>query len=288
MHSLDYRVAGAQSHLTLNGLPGHVALLARMVALVGGANYALPHGYPAEPVRVVVAVLALVGVVTPVIAAVRLARRRDETRVVAFACFWAASAVLLASAFVLTQNAASLGAGSYNYLLTLPAAAGVGVALLCPDSRRARVLAATAVALVGAVNLVEIADNRADTPRALIGTYERPLVHLLEQQHVTHGYAGYWDAQNLTWQSGMRVFAAPVATCGNDKSGLCAVHIFAIASWFEPKPGPSFLIVDPANGYVTAPPAITKSAAASFRFGGLRVYLFRYDIARRIHASVSL
>jgi hypothetical protein len=146
-------------------------------------------------------------------------------------------------------------------------------------------LVAAAVVLVGVTNLVGVAQGRADTPRGLIGTHARQLTHLLAEKHVTHGYAGYWDAQNLTWQSGMRLFVAPVTRCGSSTKPLCSVRIFVIESWYRERPGPSFLVVDPTNGFVTTPPPIVRHASASYRFGALRVYIFPYDIARHIQTS---
>jgi len=285
MHSLGYHELGAGQYFSaIHDLPGHLLLLGRMVALLGGANYALPGPYPVEPVRILVALFVVLGVVAPLVAALRYLSRRTEPLRRAYACYWAAAAAILGIAFVVTSNAASLGAGSFNYLLTLAPAAGAGVALISFESSRARLLAAAAVVFVGATNLIGVVQGRAETPPGLIGTYERPLVRLLAEKHVTHGYAGYWDAQNLTWQSGMRVFVAPVTRCDLPTKPLCEVRIFVVQSWYEEQPGPSFLIVDPTNGFVTTPPPIVRRASASYRFGQLRVYIFPYDLARNIHA----
>lgn len=283
MHALGYHELGAgQRFSSLHELPGNVLLLGRMVALLGGANYALPGPYPVEPLRILIALLVVLGVVAPLVAALKYVAQRAERLPQAYACYWAVSATILGIAFVGTSNAASLGAGSFNYLLTLAPAAGAGVGLLAFSSARARLLAAAAVAVVGVTNLTGVAQGRADTPRGLIGTHERPLVRLLVEKHVTHGYAGYWDAQNLSWQSGMKVFAAPVTRCDLPKKPLCRVRIFVIDSWYEEQPGPSFLIVDPTNGFVTTPPPLVRHASSSYRFGGLRVYIFPYDLARKI------
>jgi hypothetical protein len=286
MHSLGYHEIGAgQGFSAIHDLPGHVRLLGRMVALLGGANYALPGPYPVEPLRILVALLVLLAVVAPLIAAAKYVSRRSDPLARAYACYWATAAAILGAAFVGTSNAASLGAGSFNYLLTLAPAAGAGVALLTFSSARTRLLAAAGVAVVGVTNLTGVIQGRAGTPLGMIGKYERPLVQLLVEKQVTHGYAGYWDAQNLTWQSGMRVFVAPVTRCGLPNKPLCQVPIFTIASWYAEQPGPSFLIVDPTNGFVTTPPPVVREATASYRFGQLRVYLFPYDLARHIGPS---
>jgi len=140
-------------------------------------------------------------------------------------------------------------------------------------------VAGLAVAFVAAVNAFGIAQGHADTPKNAIGTYAPRLVRLLQAKGVTRGYAGYWDAQNLTWQSRMKLLVAPVEPCGDT---LCAFNFSVIRSWYEPHGGRSFLIVDPTTSFVTRPPPVTRNATASYRFGPLRLYLFDYDLARQI------
>jgi hypothetical protein len=281
MHSLGYHVAGAGSHLAPgHDLPGHALLFGRMIALLGGANYALPGGYPREPIRAILACLVLFAAVAPVLAAVLSFLRRRGPLLRAYACYWAAVPVILGISFVVTTNAGELGAGSMNYLLTIAPAAGAGIALLGFGSARARLLVAVGIAIVGVTNVVGVTQGRADTQVGEIGTFERPLVQQLVDKHVTHGYAGYYDAQNLTWQSGMRVFAASVKTCAASNKPLCPYRTSVIASWYREQPGPSFLIVDPENAFLTAPPTFVKDASARYRFGDLTVYVFPYDVAR--------
>jgi hypothetical protein len=287
MHSLGYREIGAGRDLaSLGDLPGHVLLLGRMVALLGGANYALPGPYPVEPLRVLVALLVLLGVATPLLAAAKYARRRTEPLRLAYACYWAAVVMLLGVAFVVTTNAASLGAGSFNYLLTFAPAAGAGVGLLTLSHARAGLLVAAGAAVVGATNIAGVLQGRAETSPGLIGTYEKPLVEMLTEKGVTRGYAGYWDAQNLTWQSGTKLFVAPVTRCEVPGRPLCQLRFFVIDSWYDERPGPSFLIVDPTTPFLPTAPPLVRRASASYRFGRLRVYVFPYDLARNMGISM--
>jgi hypothetical protein len=280
MRQLGYHVIGLElTHTHLSGLAGNIRHLARMVALLGGANYALPGGYPPEPLRVVLALLAVTGVAVAVLGAVKQLLGRAEPLRRAYACYWGASVVLLSLSFVLTTNAVALGAGSANYLLTFAPAAGAGVALLASTSQRARLAAALAVALVCVTNLIGIVQGHADTPKGAIGTYKSQIVETLERGGVQRGYAGYWDAQNLSWQSDMRVLVAPVQPCGD---ALCRFDFSTIASWYQPHAGPSFLIVDPTTGVVAEAPPFAQSAKTRYRFGPLTVYVFRKDIGRYI------
>jgi hypothetical protein len=55
-----------------------------------------------------------------------------------------------------------------------------------------------------------------------------------------------------------------------------------IESWYDPSPGPSFVLVDPETGYVPRAPRIAKEASGTFRLGPLTLYLFEDDVARRL------
>jgi hypothetical protein len=281
MRALDFHVIGLDVHLAaLRDLPGNVRHLARMTALLGGANYAFPPPYPRDPVRALVALLALAGAATPVIVAVRLRHATPALR--AYAFFWAAAVAVLCLVFVVTPNAAALGPKSANYLLTLAPAAGVGVALLAARSRAAQLAVALAVAFVGAVNVASVTDGHASgTPP--VGVYQSEIRAVLAQRGATRGYAGYWDAQNLSWQSGMKLLVAPVVNCGEQ---LCPYNFFTVRSWYARRGGPTFLLVDPTNAVVQAP-AWTSTAAETHRFGPLTLYVFDEDIASHIRGSPS-
>jgi hypothetical protein len=282
MHALDFHVTGLSVALDrLQDLPENVVHLGRMLALLGGANYALPGPYPHEPLRAAVALLAVAAVVAPLVAAVKLHRADATLRTYAF--YWAAVVTLLCLVFVVTPNATDLGPKSVNYLLALAPAAGAGIALLAA-SRRAQLVVALGVGTVAAVNVAGVVGGRAEiTGGVALQMQARPLVELLEREGVTRGYAGYWDAQNLSWQTDMRVLVAPVVNCGER---LCPYNFFTIRSWYEPKGGPTFLLIDPTIPVIHAPPFVSR-ASASHRFGPLTVYLFEYDIARHIRVVTS-
>jgi hypothetical protein len=279
MHALDFHTVPLDVGLSsLRDLPPNIEHLGRMVALLGGANYAIPGPYPREPLRVILALLVFAAVAAPIVAAVGLTIRRAEPTTWAYAWYWAAVSALLSVVFVVTPNAADLGPKSSNYLLALAPAAGVGVALLASSSPARQVAVGLAIGAIAAINISSIRDGRAEVTGLPIQAYERPLRQLLEHEGVTRGYAGYWDAQNLSWQSGMRLLVAPVANCG-DK--LCPTRIFTIRSWYEQQGGPSFLLVDPTVNVIHAPPFAAR-ARATHRFGPMTLYIFDYDIARHI------
>ena len=283
MASLGYEAVLREQQLAaVHALPANAVHFARIVALLGGADYAFPPGYPVDPLRPLIALLALLGVVTPVALGLRFLVVRTDPLLRAYVVYWGSAVVLLGAVIVGTPNAVDLGAMSVHYTFTLALAAGAGVAVLAARSRRAQLVVALLVASVGVSNIVGLAEGRADTSAGWIETYQRPLTALLVRKGVTRGYAGYWNAQDLSWNSGMRLMVAPV---WERRVGLCRYRWNTIDSWFDERPGPTFLIVDPTTPFVTAPPSFARTASERHRFGPLRVYLFDYDIARNFPRS---
>ena len=94
------------------------------------------------------------------------------------------------------------------------------------------------------------------------------------------GYAGYWDAQNLSWQTRMHLQVAPVTRCTTTQ--LCPYDFFTIRSWYVPHRGPSFLLLDDTYNVIAGAPPFVRNATGSYRFGPLTLYVFDYDIARHV------
>lgn len=278
-HVVDGGVAGLDR---LQDLPANTLHLGRMIALLGGANYALPGPYPQEPLRALVALLAFTAVVTPIVVAFK--SRHADPLLRAYACYWAVAVALLCFIFVLTPNATDLGPKSVNYLLTLLPAAAVGIALIAARSPRAQVVVALGVAAIAAVNIFGVTGGRAEvTGVAALRTYHEPVVRFLERRGVTRGFAGYWNAQNLSWQTGMKLLVAPIHNCGTQ---LCPYNVFTIRSWYEPQGGRTFLLLDPTAHAIHAPPFVSQ-AVETDRFGPLTLYVFDYDIARHVRLAPS-
>jgi hypothetical protein len=278
MHSLGFEVNLLERELApLTDLGANTVHLGRIAALVGGANYMFPPGYPSDPLRPLVAVLVLCAIACTITVAVRFLIRRTDPVVRSYATYWASAVVLLGASIAATSNAVDLGWLSVNYGLTFALAAGAGVSLLVARSRPGQVVVALGVTIVGVSNLIGLAQGRAETGGGAIETYQRPLTALLVERGVTRGYAGYWDAQNLAWQSGMRLTVAPVWHRGDR---LCPYRFFTIDSWFRERPGPTFLIANPDRGFVSSPPRVARDPREVHRFGPLTVYIFDYDLAR--------
>jgi hypothetical protein len=282
MRALDFHTIPVDAGLeSVRDFPSNVEHLGRMIALFGGANYAILGPYPREPLRALLASLVFAAVAAPVVAAVWLTIRRTDPVTRAYAWFWGAVTALLCVIFVVTPNAADLGPKSSNYLLSLAPAAGVGVALLATSSQLRQVIVGLGVATIAVMNISSMADGRAEVSGLVVQQYEQPLRAVLERAGVTRGYAGYWGAQNLSWESDMKLQVAPVSNCGDE---LCPNNIFTIRSWYERHGGPTFLLIDPTVNFIHAPPFAAR-AKASRRFGPMTLYLFDYDIARHVRLA---
>lgn len=276
MHALDFHVEGLNTTLaSLRDLPHNVVHLGRESALLGGANYALVGPYPREPVRTLIALLTFAAIAAPLVLAFRARGGTILTR--AYSLYWAAATLLLALSFVATPNAAALGPKSVNYVLTFVPAAAVGITLLV-RSAHAQAAVAACVALVAVVNIAYIHDGRAEVTGAVaLPQHVDEVVRTLDRAGARRGYAGYWDAQNLSWQTDMHLLVAPVRNCGDT---LCPNNFFTISSWYEPRGGPTFLLVDTTLPLIDAP-GYAKSAAETHRFGPLTLYVFDDDVASR-------
>jgi len=279
MASLGYHVirVGLQLAGIADLVPNSMSL-GRSIALLFGANFSFPPAYPSDPLRYVIMLLAFAGLGAILLTAARLSLRSQDPRVRAYACYWATSAVLISVAYW-ASNIGSGGPG-VKYMLTLAPAAGVGVALVTAGSSRGRIAASLAIAVVGVVNISSIAHGRAETDSGP-NRYGPQLIRLLEHRGLTRGYASYWNAQSLTWKSGMQLLVAPVSTCGPSEA-LCRMSYFTIDSWYEERPGRSFLI---ANG-LSKPPAEYGRPSEVLRTGsGITIYVYPYDLARHIRAD---
>jgi hypothetical protein len=256
----------------------------KSIALLYGANFVSRPTYPSDPLRYAMALFAFAALAATLLAAARLSIRRSEPMTWAYACFWATAAVLISIAYWTSSLGSGGGfAGGLNYMLTLAPAAGVGIVLVARGSSKGRIAASLAIGAVGAVNMSGVAHGRAEL-RFPAGVYGPQIIELLEREDLTRGYASFWDAQSLTWKSGMRVLIAPVKSCDARGSGaLCRVSFFTIDSWYEERPGRSFLIVNPLQGFRTKPPAEYGRPSEVKHLGSdVTVYVYPYDLARHI------
>ncbi|HEY2218227.1 MAG TPA: hypothetical protein VGH35_02705 [Gaiellaceae bacterium] len=195
--------------------------------------------------------------------------------------FWFAAIVLTSVAFVLS-SIVTLSLGRYIV------AVGYGVIVLAAVSLAGRSYAARAVGIAAACILVagsvvalakrDLTSNPGHYPRnadaRLIGTFA-------QGEGLKYGYAAYWDAAPVTWESKLGVEVYPVITCPAP-SGLCTYPWHEISSWYKPRPSTrSFLIADPRYGPPTTDFDLGKPDEV-VTLGDYKLYVYPFDIASRL------
>lgn len=196
----------------------------------------------------------------------------------AFVVAWGTSALLVSAAFVLSST--PVGLDTDRYLVGVPMAAAALVPLLA--RRRETIALVVAAASVYCVSgVISIARGEASQPSGVTEREVNEFVRLAREEHVGHGYTGYWDASPITWKSRFRVLAYPAELCA---AGICRFSLGTESSWYQPHGSKrSFLITDTTQPYMQAAPASLGPPAASFRVGSNYSFLvYDYDIAGKI------
>jgi len=212
----------------------------------------------------------------------------------AFFAFWCSSAILLAVAFVFSDAPADIHADRYLVGLLYAAAAAVpAAAALMPAgaARRGRVaaavLAGTCVFALGAtVSLARGVSNEGTEFHTPISAGAAgQIARIAAREHLSVGYAGYWDAAPVTWTTGFRVQVYPVAVCDQD-AHLCRFDLHFISSWYSPRPRTgSFLLTDERSSQsVIVPTPDLGPPTAVYRIGSIKMYAYPYDLAARIQS----
>jgi hypothetical protein len=215
-------------------------------------------------------------------------RRRDPQEPVqnarlAWCVFWASSLVLLSAAFIFSGIPEDLG--SSRYLVGVLYAAAALVPLLGSRGPLIRVVVTVGATLYAFTGWLALAQHRIGPPLSPTDQLAGAIANIASQEHLSVGYAGYWDAAPITWATHLRVKVFPVDDCDGNQH-LCAVELHLITSWYSPRPGAkTFLLSDPA--YPSIPSAPTPDLGkpiAVHQIGSVTMYVYSYDIAARLFA----
>jgi hypothetical protein len=199
----------------------------------------------------------------------------------AYVSFWFLALILPSCAFVLSSFA-QVGLGRYlvGSAYGLVALAAVGLAGRGFAVRAAGLVAGCVVVAGSVVSLAahDITANPGHYPRKdaarLISTFA-------QGEGLKVGYAAYWVAAPLTWESNMQIDVYPVVPCPAP-AGLCTYPWHEISSWYTPRPKTrTFLVTDPRYGPT---PSDFKLGDASevVSLGEYEVYVYGFDIASRL------
>ncbi|HUA70428.1 MAG TPA: hypothetical protein VMA96_05090 [Solirubrobacteraceae bacterium] len=220
-----------------------------------------------------------------------ISSRTDRARH-AFFAFWCSSAILLSVAFVFSDAPVDIHADRYLVGVLYAAAAVVpAAAALAPagSARRGRaaavVLAGTCVFALGAIVSMArgVSSEGTEFHTPVSAAVADQVAQIAKREHLTVGYAGYWDAAPVTWATGFRVHVYPVAVC-DQNAHLCRFDLHFISSWYSPRPGTgSFLLTDDRSSQsVTVPTPDLGRPTAVYRIGPIKMYTYPYDLAARI------
>jgi len=209
--------------------------------------------------------------------------RSGRPELAAHAAYWALAEILLAAAFVLSALPSEFGPPAARYLVPFfyAAVATTPVWASGPSRRQAAVgAAAAAFCLASAFQLAQT-DFGGDAGR-------EQLIDSLRQRGLTRGYASYWTAAPVAWNTGLGLRVAPVTEdparpdeqCGEP---ICPFAYNSLSAWYRPQPGMrTFVVTHPNVDYMRRPPPASLGPPLEvFQAGGYTVYVFADDVAAR-------
>jgi hypothetical protein len=251
-----------------------------IIALGGGSFFGQPAGFTSVlELACALLSLAVVVVIAPRIAWREVSSARDSSRV-AWCAFWGLSLVFLSLAFLVSSIPVEIYDDRYLVGLVYAAAALLPLCAGSSAVRRVAIVAGTSVfAFTGFVGLVEghATENTAHWPG---GYLDGQVAKVARREHLSIGYAGYWDAATITWGTHLAVTVFPLQACG--VAQYCAFYEHNISSWYTPRPGiRTFLLADSLAALATPYVPSLGTPVAVHQIGQLTMYVFPYDIASR-------
>jgi hypothetical protein len=209
-----------------------------------------------------------------------------EAAAAIYTAFWGAVLIGVCAIFILSS--APVDKSSARYL----ANAYIAVAVLIPlvaykIARTPRVLMACGVGIFTALSLYGTV-HEPDTANTSMLPVAPPVAGQIEQFVLSHGaqygFARYWDAEALTWETQLRIQAYPAYNCDPPSLVICPFILNIISSWYEPQPHTrSFLVVDATGPDPLAADPASGHPIATANFGGVSVYVYNHDIAATMH-----
>jgi hypothetical protein len=199
----------------------------------------------------------------------------------AYVSYWAISLLIQSAMFVFSS--APVDTGSSRYVLAGYVAIAALIPLLSMRGLGWR-LAVTAGVCVFAFSSIYQLARQPFTPG---NTFPTPgqsnlLLRFAQDNNVQYGYAGYWDAADLTWLTHFKLKLYPVVSgCG--PAGLCPQPNVQIDTWYRPRPGSrSMLVADSSQPGVSAINPQLGKPLKTAEIGNLTVAIYPFDIASKL------
>lgn len=202
-----------------------------------------------------------------------------------YTTFWMLVVVLSLAAYVFTNLPAD--ASTARYLPGVFAGAAALLPALAGMRPGQRALLGVAVAVFG---ILIAANHLIDgTPAFGLGppaSTSQQILRFVRANGATHGYAPYWDASVMTWQTSGALKAYPAVPCGSE---LCAFPLNRSSAWYRPESGVrTFLVtkrrpLSEPESIPTASPSLGEPASSA-TFGPYTVYIYDHDVAANLGA----
>jgi len=199
--------------------------------------------------------------------------------------FWSSSAVVVAAAFVISRVASDIG--SARYLIPCYFAVGALASIGVDRTLRRRTIAALAVTVATVVAAAEIFLVAYGGFELEPARQQLPdLITVLQTHHLSRGYANYWDSNVISWKTHGRIEVLPVfeGCRTGDKAILCPYYWEVSRNAYLPVAGPSFVVVGLNSPGQQPSERIFGSPTSVLHVDGLRIYVFKYDVASRFAA----
>jgi hypothetical protein len=202
--------------------------------------------------------------------------------------FWASSAALLSAAFIFSSEPANIY--SNRYLVGLTYAVAVIIPIVLSGRVLTEALAVAGTFLVALSGTIQMGQGTvltlADAPGMPSDAVMSRVAQIATQQHLSVGYAGYWDAAPITWATHARVHVYPVWPCQLDPRALCDFFVHTISSWYVPRPNlRTFVLVDPSCWCLATRPPELGPPVATYHIAEMTMYVYPYDVALEMHSN---
>jgi hypothetical protein len=214
-----------------------------------------------------------------------LAARRVDRLGALHATYWCASAVCAVLAYVMTSAAYE---PSDRYIFVVVPAIAAPVPILARRGRRAARWVAGGATIYVCAGLVAFAAGAMHTPSVIItGTSAAQtarIASVVRRDHLTVGYAGYWNASSLEWSSRERLHVYPLLATTRTAAPMFSMRV---ASWYRPRARVrTYLVRAPGDPTLPdRPPTWLPAPSQVVRVGRITLEIWPYDIAAYLGPS---
>jgi hypothetical protein len=291
MRATGYRIDPRSFSVDLDfaHIRARVSILEQMVFYLGNGALELSRGGLRGPLAVAASLAMIVVTLVPIGVGARalylaLRRRPLPAAETAWSVFWGMVSLGLVASVLLTTVAVERD--NYRYIVPIVFAGAATIPLLLRSFALVRTAALAVVAVYLVAGLVGLTDREITRDRAGNERVLAALEQLADEHGATHGFAEYWYASPLTWQSDGRLTLRPVLSCAPDSPDVCQPPLAHDARWYDraPIPGPSLLVMPKGS---PVPPTMGKPIASrdlGSLLGGTNAvaYVFDHDILPQV------